>query len=63
MIESKKYLIENGRVYEICGKDGFGRNVCRLTELTEIPKDEPLKKPETVEVEEEPEKPKRTRKK
>lgn len=62
MIESKKYLIENGRVYEICGVDGFGRHVCRLTELTEIPKDEPLKKPVT-EVEEEPEKPKRTRKK
>jgi hypothetical protein len=59
----KQYLMENGRVYEIVGRDDFGRHVCRLTELTEIPKDEPLKKPVVEEVTEEPEKPKRTRKK
>lgn len=54
-----EYLVSDGRVYEVIGRDGKGLPVCRLTNLKEIPEDKPLEKPKKVE---EPEKPKRGRK-
>ena len=54
-----KYIKLDGKVYEVVGKDGAGRNVCVLTNLREIPEDKPLEKPEVTEEV----KPKRTRKK
>lgn len=66
MIEPKKYLMSDGKVYEIDCYDDFGRPVCRLTDLKEIPEDKPLKKAEVKEEEvkeEAPEvKPRRRRK-
>ena len=55
-----KYYMSDGKVYECVGIDAFGRLEGRLTNLKEIPKDEPLPKPEIEEVTEE--KPKRGRK-
>lgn len=40
-----EYLVSDGRVYEVIGRDGKGLPVCRLTNLKEIPEDKPLEKP------------------
>jgi hypothetical protein len=37
-----KYMMSDGKVYEVVGKDGQGYPVCRLTKLKEIPEDKPL---------------------
>lgn len=55
MIKTTEYIQSGDKIYEVVGKDGQGYPVTKLTNLTEIPKDEPL-----TEVEEEP---KRRRKK
>lgn len=44
-----EYLISDGRVYEVIGRDGKGLPVCRLTNLKEIPEDKPLEKPDETE--------------
>ena len=46
-----EYLVSDGRVYEVIGRDGRGLPVCRLTNLKEIPEDKPLEKPEKTEEE------------
>lgn len=53
-----EYIESDGKIFEVVGKDGQGRLVTKLTDLKEIPKDEPLPKP----VDEE-ETPKRRRRK
>lgn len=61
-----KYYMSEGKVYEFCGRDAFGRLEGRLTDLKEIPVEEPLPKPNFVMNEapkEEVEKPKRGRRK
>lgn len=52
-----EYIESDGKIFEVVGKDGQGRLVTKLTDLKEIPKDEPLPKPEETE-----EKPRRRRK-
>lgn len=49
MIKTTEYIQSGDKIYEVVGKDGQGYPVTKLTNLTEIPKDEPL-----PEVEEEP---------
>lgn len=51
-----EYMKSNGKVYEVVDKSGK-YPVCKLTNLTEIPEDKPLKA-----VEPEEERPKRGRK-
>jgi len=55
-----EYIESSGKIYEVVGKDGAGRMITKLTNLTELPKDEPLPKPEESE---ETEAPKRRRRK
>ena len=66
MIKSKEYIKKDGKVYEITGKDGFGRlTVSLVPGLKEIPVDEPLKairEEAKEEVKDESEAPKRRRK-
>lgn len=52
-----QYIKSDGKIYEVVGFDGR-YPITKLTDLKEIPVDKPLKK-----VDEEEEKPKRTRKK
>jgi hypothetical protein len=56
----KEYIKSDGKIFEVVGRDGEGRPVTKVTNLTEIPEDKPLVKPEVKE--EVTEKPKRTRK-
>ena len=49
-----EYMISDGRVYEVIGRDGRGLPVCRLTDLKAIPKDKPLKEVKEEVTEEEP---------
>ena len=58
-----EYMISDGRVYEVIGRDGRGLPVCRLTDLKEIPKDKPLEKPVKEEKPEKPVKEKKAAKK
>lgn len=52
-----EYVESDGKIFEVVGRDGQGRLVTKLTDLKEIPKDEPLPKPEVTE-----DKPRRRRK-
>jgi hypothetical protein len=61
MLTNKDYLMSDGKVFEIVGRDGQGRLVTVLTDLTEIPEDKPLPKLVEEEVVTEPKR--RTRKK
>ena len=56
----KEYIKSDGKIFEVVGRDGEGRPVTKVTNLTEIPEDKPLVKPEVKE--QVIEKPKRTRK-
>lgn len=49
-----EYMISDGRVYEVIGRDGRGLPVCRLTDLKAIPEDKPLKELKEEATEEEP---------
>jgi len=56
---TKEYIESDGKIFEVVGRDGQGRPVTVVTDLKEIPKDEPLPKP----VDAEEETPKRRRRK
>lgn len=45
-----EYVESDGKIFEVVGRDGQGRLVTKLTDLKEIPKDEPLPKPGVTEV-------------
>lgn len=49
-----EYMISDGKVYEVIGRDGKGLPVCKLTNLKEIPEDKPLKEVKEEVTEEEP---------
>jgi len=46
----KEYIKSDGKIFEVVGRDGEGRPVTKVTNLTEIPEDKPLVKPEVAEV-------------
>lgn len=58
-----EYIESDGKIFEVVGRDGQGRPVTVVTDLKEIPKDEPLPKPTFVDAVEVEEPPKRRRRK
>lgn len=46
----KEYIKSDGKIFEVVGRDGEGRPVTKVTNLTEIPEGKPLVKPEVTEV-------------
>ena len=60
---TKEYIESDGKIFKVVGRDGQGRPVTVVTDLKEIPKDEPLPKPTFVDAVEVEETPKRRRRK